>query len=82
VNGQSGFFPTWYYQFQWQSERFPDPGSVAFLKSHDVRLVVLHERSYLPHRREALYDRLQKYQDLVREVKFFPADVIRVVEIR
>jgi hypothetical protein len=82
LNGQSGFFPTWYYIFQWQAERFPDPGSVAFLKSRGVRFVVLHERTYLPHRRDVLYERLAAYTNLVREVKSFQGDAVRVVEIR
>jgi hypothetical protein len=82
LNGQSGYFPPWYYDFQRYARQFPNPVSVAFLKSRGVRLVVLHERGYPPEQLNALRTSLERYPNLLRQRQLFQADAVRVLELR
>jgi len=42
VNGYSGFFPKSFYELSEQMASFPDDQSIAYLKSRDVDLIVVH----------------------------------------
>jgi hypothetical protein len=42
VNGYSGYYPPDYVQTAIRMESFPDDGSLARLKAHDVRYIVVH----------------------------------------
>jgi hypothetical protein len=82
LNGQSGFFPPWYNDFQRHARRFPDADSVAYLKSRGAKLVVLHERRYREGDWGEVQLRLAAYGHLLRPVAAFSDDGVRVVELR
>ena len=82
LNGQSGFFPPWYNDFQRHANQFPDAESIAYLQSRGVRHVVLHERGYRQGVWRQMELRLAAYGPLVHPVAAFAADGVRVVELR
>ena len=82
LNGQSGFFPAWYNDFQRHANRFPDPESIAYLKSRGVRHVVLHEQRYRQGDWSRVELRLAASGRLLHEVAAFSGDGTRVVELR
>lgn len=82
LNGQSGFFPPWYNEFQRHASRFPDAESVAYLKSRGAKLVVLHRERYRDGDWSDLEGRLAANGHLLRPVAFFSDDGVRVVELR
>jgi hypothetical protein len=82
LNGQSGFFPPWYNDFQRYANQFPDAVSIAYLKSRGVRHVVLHEQRYEGSAWRQVERRLAAYGHLLRPVARFAGDGDRVVELR
>jgi len=42
VNGYAGFFPPWYGRLNLAMERFPDDASVATVKTHGARYILVH----------------------------------------
>jgi hypothetical protein len=42
VNGYAGFFPQWYGRLTLAMEQFPDDGSVATVKTHGARYILVH----------------------------------------
>jgi hypothetical protein len=82
VNGQSGFFPPWYRDFEIASGQFPVPASIAFLRSRGVRHVIVHASLLSEGDRDALERRLAEWSHLVRVVAVFPESGDRVFEIR
>jgi hypothetical protein len=82
LNGQSGFFPPWYRDFQRYSTTFPDRESVAFLKSRGVRYVIVHLHSHAARYRGPLIQSLSNASSRLRPVIGWADDGIRVYEIR
>ena len=82
LNGQSGFFPAWYNDFQRFSNQFPDAVSIAYLKSRGVRHVVLHEDRYQRDAWRQVEVRLAAYGHLIAPVATFAGEGVRVVELR
>lgn len=48
VNGYSGYHPTDYLQTLMSMRTFPDDASIARLRAHDVRYIVVHRSYYEP----------------------------------
>jgi hypothetical protein len=48
VNGYSGYYPRDYLRTLTSMRTFPDDASIARLKAHEVRYIVVHRSSYSP----------------------------------
>jgi hypothetical protein len=82
LNGQSGFFPPWYRDFQRYSVQFPDAESVAFLKSRGVKYVVVNLYRHAPRYRVPLIQAMSNAASRLRPVIGWADDQVRVYEIR
>ena len=82
VNGQSGFYPPWYGDFEDAAGGFPDATAVAFLRSRGVRHVVVHGDLLPESDRALLQRRLAEAVPVVRLVAAFPESGDLVFEIR
>jgi hypothetical protein len=58
VNGYSGYYPPDYVHTMVRMESFPDDASIARLKAHQVRYLVIHKAFYEPERYTSLLLRL------------------------
>ena len=82
LNGQSGFFPSWYQDFRKAAARFPEPDAVRFLRSRGVRRIVLHGNLISLSQRAAVERRVAESAVLVRSVAAFTGSGDRVFEIQ
>jgi hypothetical protein len=64
VNGYSGYYPPDYVRTLVRMESFPDDASLAGLRAHDVRYIVVHKAFYEPERYTDLLLRMASQPDL------------------
>ena len=78
VNGYSGYFPPDYdLLYQKGLKGFPSDSSVAFLGQLDVKYVIIHFGDYdRPAERELVFNRIDRYRDLLRPVARFGSDFV------
>jgi hypothetical protein len=65
VNGYSGYTPADVIETTALMDSFPDPPSVARLKTLDVRYILVHQAFYKPAEYAALMDGLARWADLI-----------------
>jgi hypothetical protein len=64
VNGYAGFFPPWYGRLNVAMERFPDDASVATVKTHGARYILVHGERLIGNRYRRLTDQLDAWPGL------------------
>ena len=64
VNGYAGFFPPWYGRLNVAMERFPDDASVAMVKAHGARYILVHGERLIGNRYRRLTDQLDAWPGL------------------
>jgi hypothetical protein len=64
VNGYSGYYPPDYVQTMVRMERFPDEGSMARLRAHGVRYLVVHKAFFEPEQYTRLLLRMASQPEL------------------
>lgn len=64
VNGYSGYYPPDYVQTMVRMERFPDDSSIARLRTHGVRYIVVHKAFFEPEQYTALLLRMATQPEL------------------
>ena len=64
VNGYAGFFPQWYGRLTLAMERFPDDGSVATVKTHGARYILVHGERLIGNRYRRLTYQLDAWPGL------------------
>jgi len=64
VNGYGGFFPPWYGRLNLAMERFPDDSSVATVKTHGARYILVHGERLIGNRYRRLTYQLDAWPGL------------------
>jgi len=64
VNGYAGFFPPWYGRLTLAMEGFPDDGSVATVKTHGARYILVHGERLIGNGYRRLTDQLDAWPGL------------------
>lgn len=75
VNGYAGTEPSEYARVREAMKDFPSEGSIALLRTLQVRYVLVHLRGFGPNRRQAIEARLPEFAARLRESARFGDDV-------